>query len=217
MNSGLEGSLNNLNIEVQTGTGDVVLEGNYIAGAWDAKGTIYRIGEGRAIALNVLNPFLGNERLADAALDFTRRFGPLTIPFCRGESFRFSIDEWKIARKHLYVAWKAASTTSKRKWPFNLPVDRNDGDHFSSENGRLTFRTQSLSTFMALEVATIPVERFRRCANFGYGCKSPYFFAGDLRERYCSETCAHESKKRAKLDWWNKNRRGGEDGTQKTR
>ena len=217
MNSSLEGNSNNLSIEVQTGTRDVVLDRNCIVGSWDAKGTIYRIGAGRAIALNVLNPFLSNDRLADAALDFTRRFGPLTVPFCGAASFRFSIDEWKMARKYLHGVWKAASSGSRRKWPFNLPVDKSDGDHFSFDNGRLTFRTRSLSTFMALEVAAIPVENFRRCANFGYGCKSPYFFASDLRERYCSETCSHESKKRAKLKWWNENRRGGEDVAQKTR
>jgi hypothetical protein len=217
MNSGLERSSNNLRIEVQTGTRNVVLERDDITGEWDAESTIYRIGEGRPIALNVLNPFLGNDRLANAVLDFTQRFGPLTIPFCRGASFRFSINEWKMARKYLHVVWKAAGSGSKRKWPVNLPVDESDGDHFSFENGRLSFRTQNLSTFMALEIATIPAERFKRCANFGYGCKSPYFFANDLRERYCSETCARESKKRAKLKWWNENRRGGKDGTQETR
>jgi hypothetical protein len=217
MKTGLERSSNNLRIEVQTGTRDVVLEGDYITGAWDAEGRIYRIGEGRALVLDVLNPFLGTNRLADAALDVTKKFGPLTIPFCRGESFGFSIDEWKMARKYLLGVWRAASSGLKRKWPFNLPIDKCDGDHFSFENGQLTFRTQNLSTFMALEIATIPVERFKRCANFGYSCRSPYFFASDLRERYCSETCAHESKKRAKLKWWNDNRKGREDGTQKAR
>jgi hypothetical protein len=213
----LERSSSNLRIEVQTGTRKVVLEGDYITGFWDAKGAIYRIGEGRAIALNVLNPFLGSDRLEDAVLDFTKRFGPITIPFCSDASFSFSIGEWKRARQDLYVVWKGASSGLKRKWQFNLPVDKSDGDHFSFENGRPAFRTQNLSKFMDLEIATVPAKGFKRCASFAYGCKSPYFFSSDLRERYCSETCAHESKKRAKLKWWDENRRGGEDGAQKAR
>jgi hypothetical protein len=36
------------------------------------------------------------------------------------------------------------------------------------------------------------------------------FVGDDWRDRYCCETCAHEGKKRAKLDWWNKNRRSNE-------
>jgi len=209
VNNDLERVSKNLTIEVQTGTRHVMFEGkDYITGAWDANGTVHRMGEHRrAIALDVLNPFLRGDRLADAALDFTKKFGPITIPFDREKPFRFSIHEWKIARKYLYGVWKAASSRLERKWPLNLPVDVRDGDHFSFANGRLTFRTQNLSTFMALEIATIPVEGFRRCANFGCGCKSPYFFASDLRERYCSETCANESKKRAKLKWWDDNRR----------
>lgn len=206
-----------MEVEVQTGTRNVALDGDYIAGMWDEKGAVYRLGERRAIALDVLNLFLSSDRLADAALDFTRRFGPLTAPFSGGEPFRFSIEEWKMARKYLHGVWKAASGGAERKWPFNIPVDGSGGDRFSGEDGRLVFRTQNLSTFMALEIAAVPVEKFRRCANFMFGCKAPFFFASDLRERYCSESCAREGKNRAKREWWNKNRGGGRDGAQKTR
>jgi hypothetical protein len=218
MNSGLERKLDIFTIEVQTGTRDVALDGENITGAWVDKGAIHRIGEQpREIALHVLNPFLSGVRLTDAVLDFTKRYGPLTVPFRSAEPFRFSIKEWKMARHFLHVLWKAASNGLKRKWPISIPVDKSDGDHFSFDDGRLTFRTQSLSTFMALEIARTPVEKFRQCANFGYGCKAPYFFANDLRERYCSEACARESKKRAKLDWWNNNRKGTKHVAKKTR
>ena len=73
--------MNNIGIEVQTGAKSAVPEGDYVAGKWDAVGEVYRIGEGRAIALEVLNPFLGERSFADAILEFTRKFGPLTIPF----------------------------------------------------------------------------------------------------------------------------------------
>jgi hypothetical protein len=208
VNSGLERTSHIIGIEVQTGTRNVALEGDYVTGAWDAEGTIYRIGKRRAISLDMLNPFLGKNRLADAVVDFTNRFGPLTIPFCCAASFRFSISEWKMARRNLHWVWKAASSGLKRNRSFTLPVDKSDGDHFRLDKGRITFRTQRLSTYMALEIATIPAERLRMCANFVSGCKSPFFFASDLREKYCSETCAHASKRRAKLEWWNENRRG---------
>jgi hypothetical protein len=215
--SSLESISNNLRIEVQTGTKNVAFEGNYITGVWKTKGSIYRVGEGRAIALNVLNPFLASDRLVDEVLDFTKKYGPLTVPFYGAESFKFSINEWQIARKYLLGIWRGASSGEKRKWPFNLPLDKNNGDNFGFENGQLTFRTLSLSTFMALEISTVPVKRFRQCANFVYGCKSPYFFADDLRDRYCSEACAYESRKRTKLKWWNDHRKGGENGSQEAR
>lgn len=215
MKNGLERSLSNIAIEVQTGTRDVVLEGDYISGVWQTRGTIHRVGTGRAIALDVLNPFLGKSSLADAILLFTKKFGPLTIPYRRSSSFRFSIREWKAARRVLHFAWKAASTGAKGNRDFTIPLDAQDC--FNLENGQATFRTQKLITFAALEIASIPADRLKTCENRSFGCESPFFFASDLREKYCSEACAHESKKRKKLKWWNENRREKKSGTQKTR
>lgn len=218
MDKRLDGELGNLAIAVETGTRNVVRDSDHVSGIWIDEPVIWpKEGSSRAIALEVLNPFLGSTRLADAAVDFTRRFGPLTLPFRRGESFRFSIDEWKRARQHLSVVWRAARGGSKPKWPFTVSVDGNEGDHFSFANGQILFRTRNLLTFMSLEIASVPAENFRTCANFGYGCKSPYFFSGDLRETHCSEACAVESRKRSKREWWNSNRKGVSDGTQKAR
>ena len=207
MNSGLERDLNNIGIEVQTGIKSAVQEGEYVAGTWNAEGEMYRIGEGRAIALDVLNPFLRERSFANAVLEFTRKFGPLTIPFSRGESFRFSIREWKTARRALHFVWKAAASGRRSNRAVKIPCESNL-DYFNRSQGRLTFRTQTLSTYAALEIASIPAELLRTCENQKFGCKSPFFFASDLRERYCSATCAHEAKKRIKLKWWNENRRG---------
>jgi hypothetical protein len=216
VNSGLDSSSVNLAIEVQTGTRIAELKGVHITGEWDAKGTIRRFGEGRAIALDVLNPFIDGTPLAQAILGFTRKFGPLTVPFCPGATFRFSVAEWKRARQFLHFVWKNASSGLKRS-PLTVPVDNAKGDQFRFRDGLPTFRTQSLSTYMAFEIAAVPTDRFKRCANFGYGCRAPYFFASDLRERYCSETCFHESNKRKKREWWDENRGRGKNGTQKTR
>ena len=217
MNNSLERSLTNLVVEVRTGTRNVSLDGEHISGDWDNKGRSHRIGAGRPMALNVLNPFLSRNDLVNAVLDFTQRYGPLTIPFSAATSFRFSVADWNMARKRICVLWKAASSGTKRRWPLSIPLDQSDGDHFSFEDGQLTFRTQSLHTYMALEIARIPMKGFRRCTNFSYGCKSPYFFSDDFREKYCSEACSHEAKKRAKLDWWNREKRGKKNVTHKAR
>jgi hypothetical protein len=194
-----------LGIEIRTGTRNVVRKDYYITGEWASEPTVYRIDKGRPIALDLLNaPHVGKRSYTDSALDFTQKFGPLTIPFGRTASFRFSIAEWKAARRELHFAWKAASSSVKRGQPLNLPLD---GDHFSLYKGQITFRTHKLITYMALEIVTIPAKSLRMPANFEYGCKSPFFFASDLRERYCSQRCAHDAKKRVKLKWWNENRK----------
>jgi hypothetical protein len=211
VNNGLERGFEKLRVEVQTGTQNVLLKGDYITGEWASEAVVHRIDETRAIALELLNVTHVQRKYEDAALDFTKKFGPITILFGHGASFKFSISEWKSARQQLHIAWKAASSTARwNRSPLYLPID---GDHFIFEKAGITFRTQKLLTYAALEIASIPTARLRRCANFPHGCKSPFFFASDLRERYCSQRCANEAKKRAKLRWWNENRRGGEDGT----
>ena len=215
VNNSLERRFEKIGIELQTGTRNVLLEGDDITGEWAPAAVVHRIDEPRAIALELLNAtHVGKRSYANAALAFTEKFGPLTIPFGHDASFKFSISEWKAARQNLHIAWKVASSAAKLNQPFYLPLD---GDHFSFDKGRITFCTQKLLTYAALEIASIPAARLRRCANFGHGCESPFFFASDLREKYCSQTCANEAKKRAKLKWWNDNRKGGEDGTRKTR
>ena len=205
VNKSLERSLETFGIEVRTGATNVVLKGDDIIGEWASEATAYRIDKRRAIALDLLNsPYIGKRNYADAAKDFTQKYGPLTIPFCPSASFRFSIDEWKATRRELHFAWKAASSAAKRSHTLNLPLD---GDHFSLYKGQITFSTHKLITYMALEIGTIPAKSLRMCANFVFGCKSPFFFASDLREKYCSESCAREAKKRVKLKWWNENRK----------
>jgi hypothetical protein len=40
-------------------------------------------------------------------------------------------------------------------------------------------------------------------------CAAPYFLAAKRSQRYCSERCATEGLRAAKLRWWNENRKSG--------
>jgi hypothetical protein len=223
MKSVLERSFEKMAIVVETGTADVSSESGYIAGRWASEAVVHRIEAARRLdkpyplALYLLNATYGRS-YEDAALYFTRKFGPLTIPFSSGASFGFSVSEWRAARQRLHIAWIEASSSGKSsatklsevksKQALYLPLD---GDSFSFEKGRITFSTQRLLTYAAFEIASISAKRLKICANFGcpgYTCIAPFFFAVDLREKHCSETCANEARNRSKLNWWNKNRKG---------
>lgn len=220
MNKFLESTLGHFGVVVYTGTKNVEFDGEYVTGQWASQPTIIRFGlRPRAAAVELLNALSGrkNDSSQKAVLQFTRKYGPLNVPFIAGETFRFAIGDWKAQRNRLLISWKIVSTAGKQGRPVYIRVDGNNGDHFCIEHGCLSFRTKRLMTYMELEVASVPAQRLRKCANFAYGCESPYFFADDLRNKYCSDACSIAGKNRAKLEWWNENRKGGQDGTQKTR
>lgn len=216
MNNGLDGTWNNLRIEVRTGTKNVELDGDCVVGEWKDKAKILAAWSVRPVALKLMNASFADEaQLAKTALLFTREFGPLKLPFEPGAPFRLPIRDWQAQRRLFVFAWKIFSDQRKRKLPIDLPIG--SGDHFSFASGQLSFHTGTLWTFMALEIGSVSGKRLRRCANFMYGCGSPYFIASDFREKYCSPVCADERRKQGKLRWWNENRKGKESGTEKAR
>jgi hypothetical protein len=152
-------------------------------------------------------PGVGRGCLEKAALDFTRKYGPLEFPYCAGEPFQFSVRDWGVSVRQLQDMWTWISKCSRK----GIPLSIGDGP-FSARlrfiNGRITFVTDFLPAFVALEMASVPAPLLCVCANRGKGCKSPYFIASDKREKYCSESCAQAAQRRVKLEWWNKNRRG---------
>ena len=214
----LEQVSSNFAIEVETGAANVLLTGDYISGKWLSAPTVVRIGSPRPVTIELLNATesVSVNRYPEMALKFTKKFGALTSPYCSGLSFSFSIAEWRNRQAALRATWAFASHAGRHAIPISIPVDK--GEHFGFNAGRLSFHTQRLDTFISLEIASVPAPRLCVCANRLRGCKSPFFIADDLRERYCSETCAQEGKRLAKLRWWNKNR-GKEQvcGTQKAR
>jgi hypothetical protein len=213
----LEQRPSNFGIEVECGASEVSLEGDSISGKWLSVPKVVRIGAPRPVAVELLNATesVSVDRFPEAALKFTKEFGALTSPFRSGETFRFSVSDWIVKQKGLQTVWAMVSRASRNAVPVNVFADSRE--YFSFRAGRLTFRTQSLDTFVSLEIASVSPPRLCVCANRLQGCKAPFFIAGDLRERYCSETCAQEGKRLAKLRWWNENRKGKQRGAQKTR
>jgi hypothetical protein len=215
----------NFGIEAETGVSNAELQGDSIAGTWLATPKVIHAGASRPIAVQLLNSLIGVEldRRPEVALKFTKRFGPLAIPYRAGSSFSFPMFDWVAHVARLTEIWAWVARASREKVPADISLF--SGEFVRFADGGVTLRTHRLGTFVALEIASVPHSLLCVCANHRYkgalfeyhGCKSPYFIASDGREKYCSESCARAGKRRANLDWWNKNRKGGEDGTQKAR
>lgn len=77
-------------------------------------------------------------------------------------------------------------------------------DLFRIDKTGLTYRCANLFHYMKLEIATVPCQRLRRSSRKGCGQR---FIAHDLREKYCPESCKTEERNRAKLRYWNNNKR----------
>lgn len=221
----LVSGLSNFGIAVETGVSNVELQGDRIVGAWLATPRLIRSGASRPVSVELLNSLrvevesghLPDPRhLPEVALKFTKKFGPLTIPYRAGSAFSFTVAGWYRTVLELRNAWAAISHSGRAKAPIDIPTDQ--GESFRFANGGLTFRTRRLDTFIVFEIASVEAALLGFCANNRYDCRFPYFIASDKREKYCSESCARAGKRRANLDWWrNKYGKGGEDGTQKTR
>jgi hypothetical protein len=212
----LEQVSSNFGIEVETGAANVLLSGDIISGTWRSAPKVVRIGSPRPVAVELLNATesVSVNRHPEVALKFTKKFGALTSPYRSGSSFHFSLAKWREKQVALRATWAFVLRAGRNDIPIKIPVEK--GEYFSFNPGRrLSFRTQSLDTFISLEIAWAP--RLCICANRLNGCKTPFFIDDDLREKYCSETCAQAGMRLAKLRWWNKNRKGMQGGTQKTR
>ena len=225
MNHLLVNGLTNSGIAVETGVSNAELQGDCIVGTWLATPKVIRAGRSRPIAIQLLNSLIGVEldRRPEVALKFTKRFGPLALPYSAGSPFSFPMFDWVAHVARLTEIWAWVARSAREKAPADISLI--SGEYVRFTDGGFTLRTPRLGTFVALEIASVPALRLRVCANHRYGgalfdyhgCRTPYFIASDGREKYCSEDCARAAKRRANLDWWNKNRKGGDDGTKKAR
>jgi hypothetical protein len=210
----------NFGIAVETGVSNVEIQSvdfqdDCITGRWLATPKVIRAGASRPVAVELLNSLegVGSDRLPEVALKFTKRYGPLEFPYRAGEPFRFLTHDWDVSVKQLQGIWAMVSNLSRKAAPLSV----GNGAYLRFANGRITFITRFLPAFVVCEMGSVPAPLLCVCANRGKGCKSPYFIASDKRERYCSESCAQASQRRVKLEWWNKNRKGKQNGAEKTR
>jgi hypothetical protein len=216
MNNTLEAGSTNFGIAVECGAAEASLRGEFIEGTWISKPKTAYVGDPRPIAVELLNSTaVSVDRLPESALSFTRKFGALTSPFRPAEKFRFSVSDWFAKQSELQTVWTLVSRAKKNAAPVNVFTESKE--YFSFRAGRLTFHTQSLDTFVSLEIASVAASRLCVCANRLEACKAPYFIAADLREKYCSEACASAANRAAKLKWWNENRKGKQNGPHEAR
>ncbi len=219
----LESIRSQFGIEVETGVSTVEQSGDQITGTWLSEPKIVSIGSLRPVAVQLLNMTMRSNPDPEIALRFTKKFGPLTTPYRPCSSFRFSTQDWIVEVSRLQETWVRVSHAIRNALPVNVVTG--GGDYFNFDAKQLTFRTRTLGLFVTLEVASVPASLLRKCANWprlGEAprldfCRSPYFIAGDKREKYCSEACAQTAQRRSKLKWWNENRKGDNDGTEKAR
>lgn len=151
-----------------------------------------------------------------AILTFTRKFGPLECEPVAGTDFHFHLASWEISQQHFRDLWK----TSK-KYPDWEPK----GGSLAFRKGWLTYTASNLYMFLYMDLVTCEAKRLRTCKRFD--CPNPYFIAGHLRQKFCSDRCAQWGQRQWKAAWWKAHgtswragrphRKGDKNGTQKTR
>src|SRR5215469_11292234 len=203
MNSFLDTYSRRLAIAVECGTSNALIRGDSISGKWSNQPRIWTPSRPLSIAEELLNSVdsVSVDEIPKRVLKFTKDYGPLILPFQSGKHFDFPLSEWLGKRAEFIGAWKILSAGVARDGPVQVGIDK--GDRFEFTSRELRFCTARLAAYVSLELAAVPPGRLRICHNRLNGCKTPYFFATDLRNRYCSESCSKAAIREAKLRWWN--------------
>lgn len=142
---------------------------------------------------------------ANQVLRFTRQYGSLG-PFREdNEQYVFSIADWRTSQQKLRRLWEvsvdAAERLGNRNRDFGIETFKVEtGEDFFWTREKLVYRTKSLFRFIWIEFHCIPLDRLRKCAD--KDCKTPYFVAPHLGQRYCSDLCARSAQREAKKNWW---------------
>jgi hypothetical protein len=145
---------------------------------------------------------------SEGVLRFTKRFGGLTCGLKAGETFYFSVQDWQRHQKMLRARWDMISYMFEK---FNLrnhgtlglqQLHVEAGDCFFCRPNKLEYRVNSLYRFLLMEFHSIPWERLKKCRRSD--CKTPYFVANHLGQRYCSDVCGYSAQREWKKSWWEK-------------
>ena len=126
---------------------------------------------------------------------FTRKYGPLEIPPAPEALFEFQVDAFRGVQKHFREMWGNLRTRS------NLDLLAHGGS-LRFHKASIIYTAPTLYAYLNVDLATSPVERVRMCKR--EGCHHPYFIAGHLKQRFCSDECAEEGQRVLKREWWEK-------------
>jgi hypothetical protein len=156
---------------------------------------------------SVLVPFEGERegRLIDKFLNwpsdpesiaqFTRKYGPLEIATVPGNEFRFHVTDFSRVQRQLQTIWKDINAHTAHN------LMKGGSLHF--RGGSVSFIAKTLFWYLYMDLITLPIERVKICKRDQ--CVHPYFIAGHLKQRFCSDECAEEGQRELKKEWWDKN------------
>jgi len=148
------------------------------------------IPEGRLI-----DKFLNWPSDPQSIAQFTRDYGPLKIAAEPGKEFRFPLSEFGSLQRQLRTIWKHLDThTGRDLWK---------GGSLLFSQGSVSFNAKTLFWYLYVDMITVPTERAKLCKRDQ--CVHPYFIAGHLKQRFCSDECAEEGQRELKKEWWEKN------------
>jgi len=158
----------------------------------------------------------------EGILRFTRKYGPVLEydplrpePVSNG-TFEFPVVGWKVNQQFFRDMW-----ARMRRFPDWQP----QGGTLAFRNGQLIYTAPNLYMFLYMDLVTSDTKRLRICKR--PDCPNRYFIAGDLKQRFCSTTCAEWGQRELKKRWWNEHgeawraekrrQKGSKDGSKKTR
>jgi hypothetical protein len=104
------------------------------------------------------------------------------------------VAEFGLLQRVLQKKWKDIDTHPEE--------DLWKGGSVNFRGGSITFIAKTLYWYLYLDLLTIPIERVKICKRDQ--CVHPYFIAGHLKQRFCSDECAEESQRELKKEWWGK-------------
>jgi hypothetical protein len=148
--------------------------------------------------LRLIESFLNWPDNPDGILRFTHMYGPLEIVPRPGGYFSFALQAFRDRQSELREIWR------RFEEEVGSPVDFLHllGGAVRFHKHSVTYEAPSLYAYLYIDLLSSPIRRVRLCKR--PGCLHPYFTAGHLRQRFCSDECAAEGLREWKREWWKK-------------
>jgi hypothetical protein len=170
----------------------------------------------------LVEDFLNWPSNLEGLLRFARKYGPLRISPVAGAEFEIPWGHWMEDQRRLQSLWQRQRIIQPAEWEPR-------GGSLSFREGWLTYTTSNLYMFLHVDLITSETKRLRFCKR--PDCRNPYFIAGHLKQRFCSDLCAEWGQREWKKQWWTEHgtawrekreesklkKRGGKNGTRETR
>lgn len=148
--------------------------------------------------VRLIESFLNWPDDPDGILRFTRMYGPLEITAKPGGRFSFALQAFRYRQSELREMWRRFEKT------VGSPLDLLHllGGTVKFHQHSITYIAPSLYAYLYVDLLSSPTKRVRVCKRLH--CMHPYFIAGHLRQRFCSDACAEEGQREWKREWWKK-------------